>query len=76
MNDPCSHSAAEHQVVNVCDELIHYPSEYYPCTCGGFAPAAGSNVCARCEHPESRHATVRLCRPASGTFCPCRTVIG
>ncbi len=73
MTDPCMHADSEHHIVNVCEEFIHYPSEDYPCACHGFAPAGDPNVCAECEHPKSRHATVRLCRPASGEFCPCRT---
>lgn len=75
MADPCRHTGSEHHVVNVCEEVIHYPSEDYPCSCTGFAAAADANACANCEHPKLRHATLRLCLPASGEFCACRTVI-
>lgn len=72
MTDPCAHSPVEHHVVNVCEEVIHYPSEDYPCSCPGYAEGLRRGMCGHCEHPESRHMTVRLCRPANGEFCPCR----
>ena len=75
MSDPCTHSDSEHHVVNVCEEVIHYPSEDYPCMCTGFA-AAGNGACAACEHPAAKHVDMRLCRPATGEFCACRSVIG
>ena len=76
MADSCTHPDAEHRVANVCEEFIHYPSEDYPCSCPGFARGDNPAMCLHCEHPKSRHTTVRMCRPASGEFCPCRTVIG
>ncbi len=75
MTDPCTHSDSEHHVVNVCEEVIHYPSEDYPCFCTGFA--AGEDAkCGPCGHAASKHMNVRICRPANGDFCACRTVIG
>lgn len=76
MTDPCNHLPAEHRVVNLCDEMIHYPSEDYPCSCTGFRIGPSSEVCGECGHAASKHINVRMCRPANGDFCPCRTVIG
>ncbi|HSP17318.1 MAG TPA: hypothetical protein VLV78_21420 [Thermoanaerobaculia bacterium] len=76
MTDPCSHSDSEHHVVNVCEEVIHYPSEDYPCVCTGLSAGDKKSACERCGHPASKHQNVRICRPANGEFCVCRTIIG
>ncbi len=76
MSDPCAHSDSEHRIVNECEEVIHYPSEDYPCVCTGFAAGSDANICAHCQHAAAKHIKVRICRPASGPVCLCRTVIG
>lgn len=75
MADPCAHSESEHHPVNVCEEIVHYPSEDYPCFCGGFRSGDTAAVCGQCGHAAAKHVNLRLCRPVSGDFCPCRTVI-
>lgn len=66
----CEHRPEEHQIVVVCQQVIHYPSEDYPCFCTGLV--AKGEVCASCEHAVSQHTRERVCRPASGEFCGCR----
>lgn len=72
MSDCCPHSEPEHEVVGICEEVIHYPSEDYPCLCGAFAPAEDARVCAACQHKRTSHHRARVCKPASGEFCACR----
>lgn len=67
----CEHSPDEHQVVAVCQQVIHYPSEDYPCVCNGLV-AEGGNVCASCGHEVAQHKRERVCRPVGGEFCACR----
>jgi hypothetical protein len=74
MTDPCTHSDAEHHLVNVCEEVIHYPSEDYPCMCTGFAKGSDGS-CGGCQHAAAKHVDMRICRPATGEFCTCRSVI-
>jgi hypothetical protein len=76
MSDPCTHSDSEHRVVNFCEEVIHYPSEDYPCNCTGFAAGPDRKTCSKCGHVAPKHKNVRLCKPANGEFCVCRTLIG
>jgi hypothetical protein len=66
----CEHSADEHNVVEVCQQVIHYPSEDYPCVCNGLV--VEGEVCAACGHPVGLHVRERVCRPGSGEFCSCR----
>ena len=71
----CVHAPSEHYVIQTCDQVIHYPSEDYPCLCSGFEPSpVEPEVCVLCEHALIRHAVVRVCGPASGDFCECRRV--
>jgi len=71
----CAHTPAEHYVIQTCDQVIHYPSEDYPCLCSSFEPSpVEPEVCVLCEHALSRHSVTRICRPASGDFCGCRRV--
>jgi hypothetical protein len=44
--------------------------------CTGFEAGEDASVCKHCQHAREKHVNVRMCRPASGDFCPCRTVIG
>lgn len=67
----CPHPDEDHQILAMCEEVIHYPSEDYPCLCEGFT--GSSETCERCQHARDRHVTVRVCRPSSGEFCSCRT---
>lgn len=71
MPDCCDHRDDEHRTVSTCQEVIHYPSEDYPCLCSGFLPRA-DGACERCEHPAASHVTARVCKPESGEFCGCR----
>ena len=73
MSSCCPHPDADHQVVGTCQKVIHYPSEDYPCLCSGFSGAG--ETCERCEHDRSQHSRARVCKPASGEFCACRTAL-
>ena len=66
----CEHSPEEHHVADVCHQMIHYPSEDYPCVCNGLV--AEANVCSACGHAAGQHTRERVCRPAGGEFCACR----
>ncbi|HVS31399.1 MAG TPA: hypothetical protein VMS98_08080 [Thermoanaerobaculia bacterium] len=70
----CAHGPAEHHVIQTCEQVIHYPSEDYPCLCSGFEQSAQPDVCMTCEHALARHAVMRVCRPDSDDFCECRLV--
>ena len=72
MSDCCPHTDAEHAVVATCEEVIHYPSEDYPCLFTGFMAADDPRVCAACNHKRTSHDRWRVCKPASGAFCSCR----
>jgi len=65
----CEHGPEEHHVVDVCQQVIHYPSEDYPCVCNRLA--AQGDVCATCQHPVAQHTRERVCRPVSGEYCGC-----
>ncbi len=67
----CEHKPEEHHVVELCHQVIHYPSEDYMCVCEGLV--AGGNVCASCGHSAGDHGRERICRPNDGAFCPCRS---
>jgi hypothetical protein len=75
MNACCKHSEEDHRVVNGCVEVIHYPSEDYPCVCESFDPDDAVERCITCGHPASKHPTLRVCRPASGEVCVCRVAL-
>ena len=69
MSRCCPHAEEEHQNLPTCQEVIHYPSEDYPCLCRGFLGDA--DLCLECDHPKRKHMVMRVCRPASGDFCDC-----
>jgi hypothetical protein len=66
----CEHKPEEHHVAGVCQQVIHYPSEDYPCFCTGLV--VQGDVCAACEHTVAQHIRQRVCRPEGGEFCGCR----
>jgi hypothetical protein len=70
MTGCCSHQDVEHDVLSTCQEVIHYPSEDYPCLCPGFE---GEETCSNCGHPEASHLTTRVCKPRDGSYCACGT---
>lgn len=65
----CPHPNEEHQLLATCHEVIHYPSEDYPCLCTGFE--GEGERCEECEHKREEHRIDRVCRPASGAYCLC-----
>lgn len=71
MSRCCPHREDEHHVLPTCQEVIHYPSEDYPCLCHGFRGDA--DLCLECDHPRRKHVITRVCRPGSGEFCACGT---
>lgn len=69
MSDCCAHDETEHHLLAICQEVIHYPSEDYPCLCTGLAGAG--EQCSSCNHPRDSHQPQRVCRPLSGELCGC-----
>ena len=69
MSRCCPHPEAEHQHLPTCQEVIHYPSEDYPCLCVGLE--GDGETCEACGHTRGHHRVSRVCRPASGEFCVC-----
>jgi hypothetical protein len=69
MTNCCPHGEDEHHLVTVCQEVIHYPSEDYPCVC--TSSAAEEGACADCGHAGRSHVARRICRPADGDMCGC-----
>jgi len=59
----------------MCQDVIHYPSEDYPCLCVGFETGATSGVCRNCEHKREAHTWARVCRPESKEYCACSRVL-
>lgn len=74
MNRCCAHAEEEHHVLPTCQEVIHYPSEDYPCLCTRFA--GSGDRCEDCHHPRKAHVITRVCKPDSGEFCDCRREVG
>jgi hypothetical protein len=68
----CEHKPEEHHVVDVCQQVIHYPSEDYPCVCTGLV-VRDDDTCADCGHTVTQHTVERVCRPEDGRVCGCRT---
>jgi hypothetical protein len=67
----CGHGVGDHQENSVCQKVIHYPSEDYPCLCSGFAAPAEGEDCTDCQHPRGLHVTVTRCKPSTGELCAC-----
>jgi len=59
MSACCPHSVDKHQLLATCQQVIHYPSEDYPCLCRGFEGDGDS--CAECEHARGHHVVTRVC---------------
>lgn len=66
----CPHSEEEHYLATHCLDVIHYPSEDYPCLCEGFD--GEGERCGECAHKRESHQRVRECKPRSGEICTCR----
>lgn len=69
MSRCCPHTEEEHQLLATCQEVIHYPSEDYPCLCVGFRGAGAR--CEECEHAKTAHVVTRVCKPRNGEYCGC-----
>jgi hypothetical protein len=39
----------------ICEEVIHYPSEDYPCLCERLVLDDSGKVCLECEHDARKH---------------------
>jgi hypothetical protein len=77
MSACCPHPEVVHTIDRTCEQVIHYPSEDYPCLCGtGFIPGEDPVVCRECGHSPAKHVKSRVCKPASGEYCVCRQIIG
>jgi len=68
MSSCCPHPEASHEVVEACQQVIHYPSEDYPCLCIGFT--GSTERCEGCEHARGQHTKTRTC-----SECSCRTAV-
>lgn len=66
----CGHLVDEHTTRRVCQVVIHYPSEDYPCHCGGEGEIK-DGACVECEHRATEHVRKRRCSPLSGELCAC-----
>lgn len=66
----CGHDLGDHVETSICQKVIHYPSEDYPCLCTGYV-ATENGDCAECEHPVGLHVTVTRCKPPGGELCVC-----
>lgn len=42
----------------ICEEVIHYPSEDYPCLCERLVLDESGKICRDCEHDARKHTTV------------------
>lgn len=74
MSDCCGHPDEEHHLTNMCQDVIHYPSEDYPCLCIGFENGAEGG-CRNCQHRRESHVWARVCKPGGGDFCGCSRVV-
>ena len=74
MSACCSHADEEHHLTNMCQDVIHYPSEDYPCLCIGYESGEGG-ACRNCKHRRESHAFARVCKPAGGEYCACSRVV-
>ena len=69
----CGHADDQHRLTNMCQDVIHYPSEDYPCLCVGFESGDGG-VCGNCKHRRESHAFARVCK-VPGEYCGCSRVV-
>ena len=61
MNNCCPHPESEHHTSTVCQDVIHYPSEDYPCLCARFRAGETAEKCGECGHPRGSHRVQRVC---------------
>ena len=73
MTGCCPHEEDEHHLLPTCQEVIHYPSEDYPCLCTHFAGDGAK--CDECGHVQTSHIVMRVCKPDSGGHCECRRLV-
>lgn len=72
MSRCCPHDDSAHHLLVSCMEVVHYPSEDYPCICHAFETSAEHERCGKCGHPAKSHQTASVCRPANGEVCGCQ----
>ena len=65
----CPHDDADHQVATICTDVIHYPSEDYPCLCEALT--GDDEHCTTCEYRRTSHVVTRTCKPRDGGVCEC-----
>lgn len=70
----CGHPESDHATLRVCQAVIHYPSEDYPCNCSGEAPIQ-EGKCSECDHRAVEHVEKRRCSPSSGEICTCVEIL-
>lgn len=45
-------------MIEICEEVIHYPSEDYPCLCEELVLDESARVCLECGHEAAKHSEV------------------
>ena len=53
-----SEHAAVPIAATICEEVIHYPSEDYPCLCERLVLDDSGKTCLECEHDVRKHTNV------------------
>jgi hypothetical protein len=69
MSSCCPHGENEHHLLATCQDVIHYPSEDYPCLCTEFEGTG--EKCEECSHRKASHVVTRVCKPENGEYCAC-----
>jgi len=50
-----SEQAVTATATTICEEVIHYPSEDYPCLCEQLVVDDAGKICLACEHDARKH---------------------
>ena len=53
-----SEQAVVPTAASICEEVIHYPSEDYPCLCERLVLDDAGKICMECEPDALKHRTV------------------
>ena len=50
-------------MAEICEEVIHYPSEDYPCLCYRLQLDDSGKICMQCGHAARKHSTTTSFSP-------------
>lgn len=67
----CGHDEQEHPFAYACQEVVHYPSEDYPCVCSDYNQQADKPGVCQCGHERAKHVLQTMCRHRETEFCSC-----